>query len=244
MSSLAGQRIVITRADAPSEPLRERLEALGATVVALPAIRVAIDAAALAEAIARLPEFDWLVVTSGNAVEALAQAGAQLPPGLRVAAVGPRTASRLAELGVSDVLVPERYDAEALADLLAPRVTGCRVLLPRGDLAREVLPKALRAAGASVEDVVTYRTVSAVQDVAAFEAALEAGGVDWVTFASGSAVRALSGAMARPELLRCARLASLGPKTSAALRELGVEPACEAEPSTLEGLVAALASYR
>lgn len=238
MSSLYGQRIVVTRANSPSEPLAERLAALGAEVIALPAIRVVFTPEAIAGA--SLAAYDWLVVTSANAVAAIAEAGLAFPAGLRAAAVGPRTEAALRALGARDVLVPARHDAEALAVALAPLVSGGRVLWPRGDLAPDALAQSLRAAGATVDAPVVYRTEAAAGALDAFEAQLAAGRIDWVTFASGSAVRGLAAAMAEPERLRHAKLASIGPRTSAALRELGFEPTREATPSTLDGLVAAI----
>lgn len=244
---LHGQRVLVTRASAQAGELCERLRSLGAEPVEAAAIAVAppeswreVDAA-----LRRLNTFQWLVFTSPNGVRhfmgRLAETGTRLAPGTRVAAVGPATAEALRASGVHVALMPERHDAEALAEaLVGAGMARARVLMPRGDLADPELPRRLREAGATVMPLVAYRTVPAALDAEGLQRQLEAGAIDWVLVASGSAIRSLAAALPRPEVLRGVRLASIGPKTSAVIRDLGLAVALEAREATLEGLVEAL----
>jgi uroporphyrinogen III methyltransferase/synthase len=243
---LAGQRVLITRAESAPDTLAEKLRALGAVPVAAPAIRVwppgdwdAADAALI-----RLGSFDWLVVTSVNGVHAvrerMAALGVSWPEGLRLAAVGPKTADAAREAGWTPDVVPEKTHGEGLAEALSSEASGQRFLLARGNLASRELPNGLAAAGAVIEEVVVYTNRP---DERAAEVAdeLAAGHIGWALFASGSAFRHLVSALPDPGVLRRVRLASIGPKTSAVIRDLGFEVAVEAETWTLEGLVEAIA---
>jgi uroporphyrinogen III methyltransferase/synthase len=153
--------------------------------------------------------------------------------GPTIAAIGPGTARALREHGIEADIVPERSVAEALVEALA-EVPVRRALIARAQDARDILPDALRARGAEVEILALYRTVAEPLAAAVREAALSA---DYATFTSASSARffcAAAGTVAGP------RLISIGPATSAALRELGYEPHLEAAEHTPDGLVAAL----
>ena len=150
-----------------------------------------------------------------------------------MAAIGPGTARALAEHGVRADLVPERAVAEGLVDALAA-VDVRRALVVRASEGRETLPDALRARGAEVDVLALYETVAEPLDEETARAAAQA---DYVTFTSASTVRfflAAAGTLDGP------RIASIGPATSAALRDAGLEPDLEADPHTPDGLVAAL----
>jgi uroporphyrinogen III methyltransferase/synthase len=153
--------------------------------------------------------------------------------GPRIAAIGPWTAAALRECGVEADVVPERSVAEGLVEALEG-VAVRRALLARGEEGRDVLPDALRARGAEVDVLALYRTVPAPLDDAGRAAALAA---DDLVFASASAVRAFHAAAGT---LEGPRLVSIGPATSAAIRELGFEPHLEAAEHTPDGLVAAM----
>jgi uroporphyrinogen III methyltransferase/synthase len=241
---LAGQTILITRAADASEGLAARLRELGATAIEAPTIEVGppADLQAVDGAIARLSDFDWLVLTSTNGVRFFHErlAGRALPSALRIAAVGPKTAEACRALGWEPALVPARTHGEGLAEALAGEASGKRFLLARGDLASGELPEGLRVAGAVVEEIVVYTNRPCAQGEGAI-AALEAGEVDWALFASGSAFRNLVAVMHDPASLKHVKLASIGPKTSQVIQEAGFEVAVEAAESTLEGLVAAIA---
>jgi uroporphyrinogen III methyltransferase/synthase len=155
--------------------------------------------------------------------------------GARVAAIGPGTAAALASHGVTADVVPERFVAEGLVDALAGQPAS-RVLVARAQEARDVLPDALRARGAHVDVVALYETVAEPLQPAQLEAALAA---DYVTFTSSSTVKFWFDAVGDAASVR-ARLVSIGPVTSSALRERGLEPDVEAARHDIDGLVQAL----
>ena len=247
---LFGRKVVVTRAREQASELSARLAALGAEVVELPAIRLEppADPAPLARAAAHLAQYDWIVLTSVNGVDALfaalRQAGkdARSFGAARVCAIGPATAERLAGHGVCADLVPEKFVAEALlAELLRRNeVAGRKFLLARADLARPMLRDELQKAGATVEEVEAYRTVAETPDAARLD---ELAGADFVAFASSGTVRNFVNALGPDRLAQLqkrARFISIGPVTSQTIAELGLRVAAEAASSTIPGLVDAL----
>jgi uroporphyrinogen III methyltransferase / synthase len=228
---LAGTAVTVTRARAQASGLAQELRALGAAVVEAPVIRTE----PLEFELPDLTTYDLLVLTSPNAVEALLLRAydARALAGPQIAVIGPGTADALRAHGIRADVAPERAVGEALAPLVAA-LGAKRALVARAEQARDVVPDALRAAGTEVDVLALYRTVAEPLAEREREAAL---GSDWLTFASGSAVRFFHEAAGT---LDGPRLASIGPITSAALRELGHEPAVEAADHTPAGLVAAL----
>ncbi len=239
---LDGRCIVVTRPRHQAESLRNALAALGAEVVVAPAIRIepSADPRLLEAAVARADDFDWIVFTSVNGVDAFFDHAATKPRS-KLAAIGPATAAALSERGVRATVVPERYVAEEVFEALARRTSlaGKKILLPRADIAREALPKLLRETGADVEVVAAYTTVPATDDIARAVALVRDGAVDAVTFTSGSTVRSFF-STADDTVRAQVAPASIGPITSAALRDENVEPIIEAEHYTTEGLVEAI----
>lgn len=244
---LAGRTVVVTRARAQAGPFIEALEEMGAEVVPLPTIRIVppADPEPLREAARSAATFDWIVFTSANGVErffaALAEEGrdGRALAAAKVAAIGPATAAELAKHGVVPDMVPREHVAEAAAQALAAEgVAGKRILLPRAEAARAVLPDALRARGALVADVAAYRSVPDGADAAEVRRRLDAGEIDWVTFTSGSSVRNFAEGVGAD--VGRARVASIGPVTSRAARELGMRVDVEAAEYTIPGLLAAL----
>jgi uroporphyrinogen III methyltransferase/synthase len=244
---LHGRRVVVTRARAQASGLAATLRGLGAEVVELPTIRIEprIDTEEVRAAIGSIGDYALVCLTSPNGVrllfEAMKEAGldARALAGATVAAIGPGTARALAKHGVIADVIPERFVAEALAEALAGvEVAGRRVLVARAAEAREVLPDALRDRGAAVDVVALYETVREEPDDAAIEAAQ---GADYVTFTSSSTVRNLTEAL-EERFPRGARVVSIGPVTSKAARDAGLEVDVEAERHDVEGLVAALLS--
>lgn len=231
---LAGRTVVVTRAKAQASALAGRLRGLGARVLEAPAIRIDPVDASLPD----LARFDLLCLTSPNAVERLFDLvrDARDLAGLRVAVVGPGTAAALRARGVEPDVVPARFVAEGLLEALE-QVEVRRALIPGARDARDVLAEGLRARGAEVEVVATYETVAAPLDDDARAAALAA---DYVTFASGSAARHFLTAAGGSLPNDGPRAVSIGPQTSEALREFGVEPHVEADVHTPDGLVDAL----
>jgi uroporphyrinogen-III synthase len=251
---LHGRRIVITRAREQAASLVARLRDLGAEPVLCPAIAFAPpdDPAPLDNAIARLADYDWLIVTSANGARALFDRMADLhadPASLQrlsIAAIGPATAAALAEQGLAATFMPTAYVAEAILDEIGD-VTGSRVLLPRADIARETLAAGLRAKGAQVDEITAYRTVPG-DGAAALLPMLHAGSVDAITFTSSSTVRylldgleiaGLPRARARA-LISCIAVVCIGPITAATARNEGLPVSAEAPEYTTEGVVAAL----
>lgn len=236
--ALPGLHVLLTRAADQAEGWRAALEAAGAVVREAPCIRTRPDPD-LAAALAGLAGQDWLLLTSPNGATALMAAlGGRWPGGPRVAVVGPGTARAAAALGLPVDHVADRPDGLGLAaSLAALGVAGARILLPRGDLAAGDLPAALRAAGAAVTEVVAYRTEPDPALAAALAAALADGVPDWVVLASGSAFDALRATW--PDL-GGTRIATIGPRTSAAVRAAGFEVAAEAAEPTAAGIVAAI----
>jgi len=235
---LLGRRILVTRARTQASALLERLEALGAEAVEAPAIRIEPpqDPAPLAEAARHAGDFDWIVFTSVNGVDAF----------VRLATIGPATTERLSAHGIRADLQPATYTGTALAEALteAADLSGATVLLPRADIAPPELADALAAHGARVTEVTAYRTVPDADGMGAAKQALAERRDDWITFTSSSTVRNFVTAVGAEAVREAgARLASIGPTTSAALREAGLEPTVEAADHTIPGLVAAILEH-
>ncbi|HEX5615961.1 MAG TPA: uroporphyrinogen-III C-methyltransferase [Acidimicrobiia bacterium] len=238
---LFGRSIVVTRAREQASELHARLAALGAEVLELPAIEIAPIDVALPE----LRAYSWLVCTSANGVDALFERGlgpagldARALAGVRVAAIGPGTASAFASRGIVVDLVPERFVAESLLDAFPAPKGDERVLLARAESARDVLPDGLAARGYRVDVVPVYRTVTTDPDPELLER-VRAGRVDVLTFTSSSTVANFCdalGALPDPQPL----VVSIGPVTSATARERGLRVDAEADPHTIDGLVDAV----
>jgi uroporphyrinogen III methyltransferase/synthase len=248
---LHGKRIAVTRARGNAGMLSERLAALGADVLEMPATRIEeLDAAPLHAAIDRVHDYGWVVFTSRNAVDVFWKGlsarsrDTRWLAGVRVAAVGPSTASALAERGVVVDVLPKRFVAESLLAALDARddVRGARMLHTGAEGARDVLANGLRALGASVDVIPTYRSVPDGEGAAALRARLEAGEVDLVTFTSASAVTAFVAAMGR-DAARSAPAAVIGPVTAGAARGAGITVAVEATNATIAGLVEAVVRW-
>ncbi|HKR08526.1 MAG TPA: uroporphyrinogen-III C-methyltransferase [Gemmatimonadaceae bacterium] len=247
---LFGKRIVVTRATQQAQTLTEKLRELGADVVEMPATQIArLDLAPLRDAIHQLQTFDWLILTSQNAVsifwEQLLGEGrdARALAGVKLAAVGPATAGALLERGIAVDVIPERFVAEGLLEKLQARddVAQSRVLYVTAEGARDVLPRGLRELNADVTVVEVYRSIADGEGADKLAKALEADKIDLVTFTSGSSVRGFVDAVGS-DLAQKVPAASMGEQTSAALRDAGIEVKAEAEESTLDGLVAAVLS--
>lgn len=250
---LERRRILVTRRPEQAATLAGELAALGAEVIEIPTIEVVAveDPAPLDAALRRLETYDWLLLTSANAVrfvaERLEALGLSLAPAaagrLRVGSVGASTTAAFeARFGRPVDLQPAaEFRAEGLAAALsATGVSGRRCLLPASDKAREVLPELLVREGAEVDRVVAYCTRPA-PGVAERVRAFGDPGVDMATFASPSAVEGLRAAA--PEFCSGLPAAVIGPVTERAARDAGLDVRVVAAPSTEQGLVAALAAH-
>ncbi len=248
---LFGRRIVVTRDRAQAMDLAEPLEALGAEAILLPAIEIreAADPGPLDRAIARLNSYDWLIFTSVNGVrcfvERLDRSAVDLRAlKARICAIGPATRASVEALHLKVDLMPEEYVAESLVAAFASEdLTGRTILLPRAAVARDLVPVELTRRGAVVEVVEAYRTV-APENLEARAREVLARRPHWITFTSSSTVKNFVAAAAGRESLDAVKIASIGPITSATLLEHGLSIDVEANPHTIEGLVAAIGLVR
>ena len=247
--ALFGKRIVVTRAAQQASALSGKLADLGAEVIEMPATRIArLDAAPLRVILGDLDHYGWLMFTSRNGVELfwenLLASGrdARSLAGVRIAAVGTATAGALLERGIAVDIVPDRFVAEGLLAKLSERddVAGARILYVTAEGARDVLPEGLTAMGAEVDVIPLYRSITDGKGSAKLAKRIDAGQVDLITFTSASGVRAFVDAVGS-ENARRVPAASIGPQTSEALRDAGIEINVEATESTIEGLVSAIA---
>ena len=226
---LAGKRILVTRAAEQAHYLTSRLRELGARPIRVPVIRIAPleDSDQVQAALARLPDYDWIVFTSANAVthwwQLTSSTARPVADGTRVAAVGPKTAAALDEKGARVDVIPQEYEKGKLVEALG-NVEGLRILLPRGELAGPALARSFRGQGALVDDVLIYRTLPVEPDEKEIDQL--AGGMDAVLFTSSSTVKNFVAALDRSSLtlsiLEGVTIACIGPATARTAVKLGL----------------------
>ena len=256
---LFGKRIVVTRSREQAADLVDLLESLGAEPIEAPMIRVAPpdDYKPLDKAVAEAGSYDWIIFTSANGVDffmrrlAAGDGDVRQLKGVKLVAIGPATADRLMRHGLRVDLEPSESRAEAVVQALREfgEIAGRRFLLPRADIAREVLPDELRKSGADVTEVVTYRTVLAEiereGDPDIYRMLLEKR-VDVVTFTSASTVKnfvQVFGAEQAPDLLNATTVASIGPVTAEAAEQYGIKTAIMPKQYTIPALVDAIVEH-
>jgi uroporphyrinogen-III synthase len=248
---LAGKRIVVTRAHRQAEGLSSLLRGYGAEVIEAPVIEIrppdSFDA--LDEALNNILQYDWLILTSVNGVEALFS---RLEPlglsidslqHLKIAAIGPATEERVQDHGLVVDLVPPRYVAEEVVHMLRKQVKGERVLLVRAKVARDVIPEELRHAGAQVDVVEAYQTVIPEGAKERLQEVFGDSAPDAITFTSSSTVKNFLSIVVGTEIpakLGKTKFASIGPVTSETLREYALPVHVEADEFTMDGLAQAL----
>lgn len=250
---LFGKTVVVTRARAQASALTKKLEAQGARVLEVPAIKIVppADFAPLDKAISEIDTYKWLILTSVNGVEyffdRLLKAGkdSRALCGVKIAAIGSATAEALKGYGITADLIPSAYKAEELADALAADTkAGDKLLLARAKIARNVLPERLRALGAQVDVVTAYETVADCQNKEELLEALESGEASLVTFTSSSTVTNLLDVLGdKKDLLNKVALAAIGPVTAETLEKHGLKPAVSAAEYTIDGLMTAIEEY-
>ena len=252
---LCGRKIIVTRAAEQAGEFSTRLTTRGATVLECPTICLVEPESwqLLDMAIRDLAGYEWLVLTSANAVrfffmrlDALGLDSRALA-GCKVCAVGPKTADALKLFGIKADLVPTDYKAEGVTDEFARLdMKDVRVLYPRADKAREVIPGELKRMGAHVDSPVAYRNVFPERLPAETLFALEKRSVDAITFTSSSTVQNLAAMLGEDmlvDMLKGVVVASIGPITSDSCRELGLKVDIEPEVHTLEALTESLESH-
>jgi uroporphyrinogen-III synthase len=240
--------VLITRPAGQAGELAGLLRNRGIDSICVPTVEVRHDHRPLVEAIGRLRDASWLVVTSANGAEAVGAAlmasGSALPETLRVAAVGPQTAAALRAAGIRVDHVPDRYLTVAIAERLGP-VRRRRVVLARADAASPHLANELRRRGALVDEVIAYSTVegppaSRERIGRAIQASL-----DGITFTSGSTVRGLMEMLNPTERGRATALPAfcIGPVTADVARRLGFATPVVAATHTAKGLADAIHAH-
>jgi uroporphyrinogen-III synthase len=254
-SSLAGKRIVVTRAAEQAESLCWELQARHAVPILFPLIGFdpPDDFAPLDNALGDLSQFDWLFVTSQNVLRVLLERSATLAislaeaaKSLRIAAVGPSTANAAKDAGLTVSHVAANHYGLALAEELEAELLGRRVFLPRSDRANPDLSEALRRLGVEVTEVIAYRTVRPADPDPITLAQLSSGEADAVLFFSPSAVqhfKELLGELQFRSLQEKAIFAAIGPVTSRSLHDAGVERIVSASDTTASAVVCTLEEF-
>ena len=247
---LFGKRILVTRARSQASQLTAKLENLGAEVIEVPAITITDPAdlyAALDQAIGQLQDYHWVMFTSANGVKhffaRLLQAGkdARALGYAKIAAIGSATAAKLKKYGLVADVVPGEYRAEGIIEAMKGKLPPhAKILLPRAEEAREILPEKLREMGAEVDVVSAYRTVCAAADGEALTSELNEGRIDMVTFTSSSTVKNLVNIIGSADVLNGVKTACIGPVTADTAKSLGIEPDIIAKEYTIDGLVEAI----
>jgi uroporphyrinogen-III synthase len=256
---LTGCRVLVSRAKKQAGALSSALRELGCGVIEIPFIEIRKPRSyqPLDEALVNIGNYDWLILTSVNGVEALferLQTRRLTPSSLaatKIAAIGPATRRAIEEHGVKVDVTPKEYVAESVVRALHRRVKGKRVLLVRAKIARDVIPRELRKAGAQVDVMEAYETVVPESSRRRLRAALASDKrkPHAITFTSSSTVKNFVGLLglrgARAALKKTAQhrgtySASIGPVTSATLREFKLPVDIEAVEYTVPGLVEAI----
>ncbi|HTZ47420.1 MAG TPA: uroporphyrinogen-III synthase [Verrucomicrobiae bacterium] len=253
--SLAGKRVVVTRAAEQSEALVKALEEQGAVPVVVPMVAFAPpeDSRALDEVIREVGRYDWLFLTSQNALRALQERGESLgirlagAGKLKIAAVGPATAEAAEHAGLHVEYVAVKHQGTAMAEELGERVRGSSVLLPRSDRANPELVEKLKELGANVKEVVAYKTVQPDDEgTARARQMLNEDATDAVLFFSPSAVHHLQqivGVDNFQKLAKHALFAAIGPVTEKALQQAKAERVAMARDTTVGAVIGILQDY-
>ena len=259
---LSGCRVLVSRARKQAGVLSSSLKALGCQVIEIPFIQIRkpMSYRPLDTAGDNLATYDWLILTSVNGVEALFERLAKRKiddpalAHLKIAAIGPATKKAIENHGLKVVVTPKEYVAESVVASLHKRVRGKHVLLVRAKVARDVIPRELRKAGASVDVIEAYETVVPKSSQRRLRAVLAGKRKPHaITFTSSSMVknfvdllglRRARAALKKPALHHGVHSASIGPVTSATLREFGLPVDIEAKTFDIPGLVAAIVAYK
>lgn len=252
---LCGKKIIVTRAAEQAGEFSVKLATRGATVLECPTIRLVEPESwqLLDLAIRELPGYDWLVLTSGNAVRFFFQRldalglDARALACCRICAVGPKTADEIRSCGIKPDLVPTDYKAEGVVDEFSRLdMHDSRVLFPRADKARDVIPRELKRMGAHVDSPVAYRNIFPERLPPETLFALEKRSVDCITFTSSSTVQNLAAMLGEElmlDMLKGVTVASIGPITSKSCRDLGLRVDIEPKSHTLDALAEALEAH-
>ncbi len=252
---LFGKRILVTRSREQASVLAQAIEKLGGEPLEFPTIAIVPpeNSAPLERALARLSKYNWLIFTSVNGVtyffDTLRRIKGDIRDlkGLKICAIGPQTGQALEKMALQVTYIPTEFRAEAIIEGLRNKLSpGDRVLLPRADKARKILPEALTSMGAQVDEETAYRTVLGTGKTEVIQDMLAKGTIDIITFTSSSTVRnflTLLDTADPGKLVGNAKVACIGPITTATARELGLPVHIEASEYTIKGLLQAILNY-
>ncbi len=254
---LFGKKFLNTRTRAQASKLTRQLENLGAEVIEFPTIKITAPSdnyRSLDDAIKNLRSYDWLIFTSTNGVEKFFERlnknfklDARALATAKVAAIGSATAECLENFGIIADVVPKDFRAEGLIDAFKKLIpVPCslipKILIVRAEVARDILPDALKNFGAEVTVAPAYKTESAVENIAEIKSLLDAGQIDFVTFTSSSTVKNFVAALGT-EIFAQFKTAAIGPITAQTLKDFGVTADIVAEEFTIAGLVDAIKNF-
>jgi uroporphyrinogen III methyltransferase/synthase len=254
MGALAGKKIVVTRARHQAGEFIRLLREHRAEPVAIPTIEI-VDPESWEEAdaaLGRLGSYHWIILTSVNGVKFFLRrvqdrfGGLRALAGHRICAVGPRTREAILREGLQVDFMPTEHVAEAIVDQSEENWEGKKVLFARAAAGRDVIPEGLRAAGAEVDVIPVYRNVRPETSAGEFREVLVDGKADAITFTSASTVKNFACLFEEGEaakLLEGVTVASIGPVTAAAAKELGIESDVMPKDYTISALTAALEKF-
>ncbi|MFC2050941.1 uroporphyrinogen-III C-methyltransferase [Chloroflexota bacterium] len=250
---LFGKRVLVTRAEHQANELSRQLMEFGAIPIEMPVIKIdpPRNWKKLDQAIMNRKNYDWIIFTSVNAVEMFwkrlytLNLDSRWLADTKIGAIGPATARALEEKGIRSDYLPEIYTSQGfLAGLKKKDIAGCKVFLPRADIAGNELSDGLAKLGAEVQQVTAYRTVTATNSISQAKRMLLRGEIDVITFTSASTVNSLLAILGqRWEVIKQVRLACIGPNTAAALADKGLKADIVATEHTVPGLIEAMEEY-
>ncbi|SFG01835.1 uroporphyrinogen-III synthase [Desulfotomaculum arcticum] len=250
---LFSQRILVTRSREQASVLSQLIENLGGEPVEFPTITIADpeNFAPLDNSIKTIDTYNWIVFTSVNGVKSFIKRFQHFNrdirdlKGIRLCAIGPRTGKELRSLALNVDYIPSEYRAEEIVEGLKHKISrGDKILLPRADIARKLLPESLRALGAEVDEVIAYRTLAASINSDTIKEMLAAGKISIITFTSSSTVKnfitLLGIGPSETSLFENTRIACIGPITAKTASDLGLRCDIVAKEYTIPGLVSAI----
>ena len=231
---LFGKKIIVTRSRKQASKLTRKLENLGAEIIEIPTIEIE----PIEFKIDNIQNFDWIIFTSQNGVDQFFSKleDVRMLGGIKIAAIGNATAESLKSHGIRPDLIPKNFVAESLIDEFSKiNISRQKILIPRAEIARDILPAGLKNLGAEVEVIATYRTINPKIDQTDIDA-------DLITFTSSSTVKNFVESFGIDPLKKIPS-ASIGIITSETLRNFGVEPIIEAQEFTIDGLVESIEEF-
>ena len=246
---LFGKNIIITRAREQASSLVNKLTEFGANVIEFPTIKITEpdDFTELDKAIENIRTYNWLIFTSVNGVKLFFKRlyfhkkDVRELYGIKVCAIGPKTAETFKEFGIYPDVIPEKYQAEFVVKALEKQgIKGKKFLLPRAKVAREILPEKIREKGGIIDIVTVYKTITPDTDKELVLNYLQNSNIDYITFTSSSTVKnfvEMFNDYNIKKLLQNVKIASIGPITSNTIKEFGLIPYLEADEFTINGLI-------